>query len=281
MKESDSSKTLKNPQQSQKTKGEKIINAVTESKTDEQIQAKTVKDEPHVEDVSNKANAGDVLANVQKEEKISLEAPKTDKIEIKLENTSNIEDNSVERKENINSTVENSNTEKKDEEINEIDGDSSDDDDDIEENLETPNLISAKSEIEDDIIVSEDFLATELIKLVSNPHPEDMLLFCIPVCAPYQSLNSYKYRTKLVPGTLKKGRAVKTVMSVFTTQKDIIDNERKLIKAMSDNELVQAMIGNVKIAAVGLLKIKMNEKKAKTQKKKDLRIKENPTQYKT
>lgn len=52
----------------------------------------------------------------------------------------------------------------------------------------------------------------ELLKLTGNPHPNDILLFAIPVCAPYSSLlNHYKYRVKLTPGAMKKGKAAHQV----------------------------------------------------------------------
>jgi hypothetical protein len=38
-----------------------------------------------------------------------------------------------------------------------------------------------------------------------------VLLFALPVCAPYQVLAPYKLRVKLIPGTLKKGKAVRQV----------------------------------------------------------------------
>jgi hypothetical protein len=65
------------------------------------------------------------------------------------------------------------------------------------------------------------------------------------------TLNNYKYKSKLVPGTLKKGKAVKTVMSVFLSQKDMSEVEKKLMKNLGETELVNAMIGNVKIGAAG------------------------------
>jgi len=114
----------------------------------------------------------------------------------------------------------------------------------------------------------------ELKMLISVPHPEDTLLFAVPICAPYMTLINYKYKSKLVPGTLKKGKAVKTVMSVFQSQKELSEVEKKLMRTMGEAELVNAMIGNVKIGVAGLLKVKEKEKKAKDQKKKELRNQE-------
>ena len=73
----------------------------------------------------------------------------------------------------------------------------------------------------------------------------------MPVCAPYVTIINYKYKSKLVPGTLKKGKAVKTVMSVFLSQKELSEVEKKLMRTMGETELVNVMIGNVKIGAAG------------------------------
>ena len=42
---------------------------------------------------------------------------------------------------------------------------------------------------------------TDMIdSLTGIPHEEDELLFVVPVCAPYSTLNNYKYKVKLTPG---------------------------------------------------------------------------------
>jgi len=42
--------------------------------------------------------------------------------------------------------------------------------------------------------------------LTGNPLPNDILLYAVPVCAPYSALQSYKYRVKIIPGPAKKGK---------------------------------------------------------------------------
>ena len=44
--------------------------------------------------------------------------------------------------------------------------------------------------------------------LTGNPLPNDILLYAVPVCGPYSSLQSYKYRVKIIPGTAKKGKGI-------------------------------------------------------------------------
>ncbi|KAL1982198.1 hypothetical protein VTN96DRAFT_1678 [Rasamsonia emersonii] len=48
--------------------------------------------------------------------------------------------------------------------------------------------------------------------LVGTPLPEDEVLFAIPVSAPWAALGRYKYRAKLQPGSVKKGKAVKEIL---------------------------------------------------------------------
>ena len=47
---------------------------------------------------------------------------------------------------------------------------------------------------------------TELDSLTGCPTPSDVLLYAVPVCAPYQALQGFKYRVKLTPGNAKKGK---------------------------------------------------------------------------
>lgn len=123
----------------------------------------------------------------------------------------------------------------------------------------------------------------EISKLTSKPLPEDVILYALPVCAPYSTLSQYKYRVKLVPGNLKKGKASKQCLEIIlrsnndTTNSDKIkdtvgkiasDNLRciNLIKAVNDNEWVQTICGDVKISSAGASKM-MKKSKAATKKK--------------
>ncbi|KAL3849647.1 hypothetical protein ACJIZ3_011529 [Penstemon smallii] len=45
--------------------------------------------------------------------------------------------------------------------------------------------------------------------LTGNPLPNDVLLYGLPVCGPYNALPSYKYRVKIIPASLKKGEGLK------------------------------------------------------------------------
>jgi hypothetical protein len=55
---------------------------------------------------------------------------------------------------------------------------------------------------------------TELDALTGVPKAEDVLLYGVPMCGPYTALQGFKYKVKLTPGTLKKGKAAKTAVEV-------------------------------------------------------------------
>ncbi|KAK5946003.1 hypothetical protein PMZ80_000142 [Knufia obscura] len=51
--------------------------------------------------------------------------------------------------------------------------------------------------------------------LVSEPVPGDELIAAIPVCAPWSALSKNKYKVKLQPGSLKKGKALKEIVGIW------------------------------------------------------------------
>lgn len=122
------------------------------------------------------------------------------------------------------------------------------------------------------------------------PLPHDLVHFAIPMCAPYASLQKYKYKVKLLPGSQKKGKAAKQAMEYFftsivrfekdaakarhkpqgessagtegvngdeddaeaTPDVDPLVVQRELMKCIPENELVNCMVGPVKISAPGI-----------------------------
>uniref|UniRef100_A0A0A0K7B9 NFACT protein C-terminal domain-containing protein n=1 Tax=Cucumis sativus TaxID=3659 RepID=A0A0A0K7B9_CUCSA len=87
--------------------------------------------------------------------------------------------------------------------------------------------------------------------LTGNPLATDILLYAVPVCGPYNAVQSYKYHVKIVPGPLKKGKAAKTALNLFTHMPEATTREKELIKACTDPELVAAIIGNARVTAAG------------------------------
>ncbi|EXJ54308.1 tRNA threonylcarbamoyladenosine biosynthesis protein [Cladophialophora yegresii CBS 114405] len=54
-------------------------------------------------------------------------------------------------------------------------------------------------------------------RLVPVPEPGDELLAAIPVVAPWTALTRQKYKIKLQPGSVKKGKAVKEILGLWTS----------------------------------------------------------------
>eukprot|EP00742_Colponemidia_sp_Colp-10_P006806 GILJ01007293.1.p1 GENE.GILJ01007293.1~~GILJ01007293.1.p1 ORF type:complete len:963 (-),score=268.38 GILJ01007293.1:280-3018(-) len=109
---------------------------------------------------------------------------------------------------------------------------------------------------------------TDLDTLTGQPLPDDVLLYAVPVCAPYSTLLSYKFKIKLTPGSLKKGKAAKMAVQVFSSFAEISVREKELVKNMDDTELIQTMMGNVKLSTPGLLKMKTQNKSDKKRERK-------------
>ena len=115
---------------------------------------------------------------------------------------------------------------------------------------------------------------TEIEKLTGKAVADDILMYAIPVCAPYQALSKYKYRVKLTPGSQKRGKASKQCLEMFMKLDNDITNRSsnsrclELIKAVNDNEWVQAICGEVRISAPGASKLMKKQKAIKKKLKK-------------
>ena len=72
---------------------------------------------------------------------------------------------------------------------------------------------------EEDInLVAENVDVNEIDKLTGIPKANDMIIGIVPMCAPYSAISTYKYKVKIQPGTLKRGRAMKLIKSLFLAQ---------------------------------------------------------------
>uniref|UniRef100_A0A8C0GI53 Ribosome quality control complex subunit NEMF n=1 Tax=Chelonoidis abingdonii TaxID=106734 RepID=A0A8C0GI53_CHEAB len=95
-----------------------------------------------------------------------------------------------------------------------------------------------------------------LNSLTGQPHLEDILLFAIPICAPYTTMTNYKYKVKLTPGTQKKGKAAKTALHNFMHYKEATAREKDLFRSVKDTDLSRNIPGKVKVSAPKLLNMK-------------------------
>uniref|UniRef100_A0A7N5ZTV6 Ribosome quality control complex subunit NEMF n=1 Tax=Anabas testudineus TaxID=64144 RepID=A0A7N5ZTV6_ANATE len=95
-----------------------------------------------------------------------------------------------------------------------------------------------------------------LTSLTGQPHAEDVLLFAVPVCAPYTALSNYKHKVKLTPGSQKKGKAARTAVFSFMKAKEASTREKDLFRSVKDTDLSRNMPGKVKVSAPNLLAAK-------------------------
>jgi len=94
--------------------------------------------------------------------------------------------------------------------------------------------------------ITEDILQdnVDLIdSLTGNPLSQDVLLFAVPVCAPISSTQNYKYKIKLTPGNLRKGKACKAAISSFLHS--TVGRERDVIKSIPENEILLTFMPDV------------------------------------
>ncbi|XP_048162559.1 ribosome quality control complex subunit NEMF isoform X1 [Corvus hawaiiensis] len=95
-----------------------------------------------------------------------------------------------------------------------------------------------------------------LDSLTGQPHPEDILLFAVPTCAPYTAMTNYKYKVKLTPGTQKKGKAAKIALHNFMQSKEASAREKDLFRSVKDTDLSRNIPGKVKVSAPHLQNMK-------------------------
>ena len=102
---------------------------------------------------------------------------------------------------------------------------------------------------------------SEIDKLTGVPKTNDQLLFAIPMLAPYSTINTNKFKAKILPGTLKRGRAQKTIRSLFLSQTAKTEQHaQNLIKAVSDQDMTMTLINSCRVMAPGLQKVQQQTK---------------------
>ncbi|PNS14377.1 Nuclear export mediator factor Nemf [Sphaceloma murrayae] len=109
-------------------------------------------------------------------------------------------------------------------------------------------------------------LSSILDGLVGTPLPGDEILEAIPVSAPWAALGRYKYKAKMQPGTVKKGKAVREVLGRWNkdaTEPKKVDSksedieriwprEAELIKAWKEAEVFGVLpVKSVRVMMAG------------------------------
>jgi hypothetical protein len=97
----------------------------------------------------------------------------------------------------------------------------------ISEAEENPNTSALNTSVEDRVAMEEDDIneigeeekekLNDVDYLTGNPLPNDILLYAVPVCGPYNAVQSYKYRVKIIPGPVKKGKGSISFTFNFTS----------------------------------------------------------------
>jgi len=102
--------------------------------------------------------------------------------------------------------------------------------------------------------------------LVGTPLPGDEILTAIPICAPYSAMAKLKYKVKMQPGAVKKGKAVKEIVERWvadSSRKGVVDEkgedpermwprEVELIKGLRMEDFVNIVpVGKVRIMMIG------------------------------
>ncbi|KAI9152530.1 hypothetical protein H9P43_009322 [Blastocladiella emersonii ATCC 22665] len=122
---------------------------------------------------------------------------------------------------------------------------------------------------------------TELLdSLTGAPRVGDGLQYAVCMCAPYSSLASFKYKVKLTPGTMKKGKASKLCVQIFqkaaqtlpagtsgpaaiAAAKAAAEHEANLIRGIPEPEWTTTMRAQVKVFAPQLADVQKGAKGGK------------------
>ena len=66
----------------------------------------------------------------------------------------------------------------------------------------------------------------------------------------------FRFKVKLTPGGGKKGKACKTAISLFMSDKTTNAREKDLLRAVRDSDLARNLPGKVKVSAPNITKMK-------------------------
>jgi predicted ribosome quality control (RQC) complex YloA/Tae2 family protein len=118
--------------------------------------------------------------------------------------------------------------------------------------------------VDDDESALRDMLALDA--LVGKPLPGDEIVAAFPVCAPWAALANFKFRAKMQPGSVKKGKAAREVLGKWqvdsknlrnldqaaTDMEKIWPREAELLTGIKETEVIGVMpVGKVRIMMAG------------------------------
>uniref|UniRef100_A0A914EJD4 Nuclear export mediator factor NEMF n=1 Tax=Acrobeloides nanus TaxID=290746 RepID=A0A914EJD4_9BILA len=183
-----------------------------------------------------------LLGSVKKEEKVETERPYSSR--------GKPQESSTQPTKSDQKQTDNQKTDGEQEDTTQADPESTDQEKPDEENLDDPQE-------DDEELAADGGDAAILETLTYIPLPEDTLLFVTPVCAPYSTMQKFKFKVKITPGTGKRGKAAKAALALFQRDKTLSLAEKTLIKGLTtDNFVAQNIPGKVRVSAPQLLKAK-------------------------
>ena len=124
-----------------------------------------------------------------------------------------------------------------------------------------------KNAIDQNVFADEDVEEKEsniLDRLVSNLRTNglDEPIHAIPVCGPYPALAGYANRVKVIPGSMKRGKAAKLCSQIFGGSALPLE-VKKLVKLIPVEEFSECLLNDVKITGSGISKLQTEIKVAK------------------
>lgn len=112
-----------------------------------------------------------------------------------------------------------------------------------------------KENVEIDLHEEEDIEIESYAELTGTPTKEDVLYEVTTVCAPYSTLLGYRYKIKLVPGVMKRGKILQMATEIFKSIKEENEKEKELIKYVPEKDAVLQLLSYCKVQAPGMLKV--------------------------
>ena len=101
-----------------------------------------------------------------------------------------------------------------------------------------------------------------LDRLAATVDETEEILHAVPVCAPYAALAYYPLKIKIVPGSTKRGKAAKLCTQILAGMTPV-PLQQQLLKSIPVEEYSECLVGDVKLAAPGIAKIQIDNKKQK------------------
>jgi len=96
----------------------------------------------------------------------------------------------------------------------------------------------------------------DIDSITGHPTPEDVILYAIPCCGPFSAIKQFKFRVKIAPGNLKKGKVAKTAIMAFTNNAFVSPQEKNCMNSLTEVEMASTLVAEIKINMPGLNLVK-------------------------